>query len=273
MTLLIRLVDPLLPLLHGCTRLFLSPDGDLHQLPFEVLPLADTRLLIDTCQISYLGSGRDVLRFNAGVRAPGFPSIVAADPDFDLGSAPGSSGAIFGRLRGTRIEGLQIASLLGVAPVMAGAVLEAPLKQDMAPGHSPVLLHLATHGFFLIDQSGTWDSSANIDLLDQMGFGLERLAERHIANPLLRSGLALTGVNTWLQRGDLPPEAEDGLLMAEDVTGLDLLDTELVVLSACDTGLGDIHAGEGVFGLRRAFVIAGAKTLVMSLWKVPDHAT
>jgi CHAT domain-containing protein len=90
---------------------------------------------------------------------------------------------------------------------------------------------------------------------------------------MLRSGLALAGANTWLKNGDLPDDAEDGLLTAEDVTGLDLLATELVVLSACETGLGQVHVGEGVFGLRRAFVLAGAKTLVMSLWKVPDEQT
>jgi CHAT domain-containing protein len=92
-------------------------------------------------------------------------------------------------------------------------------------------------------------------------------------NPLLRSGLALAGAQTWLDGKVPPPEAEDGLLTAEDVTGLDLLDTELVVLSACETGLGEVRTGEGVFGLRRAFIVAGARTLVMSLWKVPDEQT
>jgi len=90
---------------------------------------------------------------------------------------------------------------------------------------------------------------------------------------LLCSGLALTGANTWDRGGSLPPEAEDGLLTAEDVSVLDLSATRLVVLSACQTGLGEVRIGEGVFGLRRAFVVAGAKTLIMSLWKVPDMQT
>jgi CHAT domain-containing protein len=89
----------------------------------------------------------------------------------------------------------------------------------------------------------------------------------------LRSGLALAGANTRGLGGSLLPEAEAGLLTAEDVSGMDLVSTELVVLSACETGLGEVRTGEGVFGLRRAFVLAGAKTLVMSLWKVPDEQT
>jgi CHAT domain-containing protein len=102
---------------------------------------------------------------------------------------------------------------------------------------------------------------------------VDRLAGVHWENPLLRSGLLLAGFNTWRAGGRPPEEAGDGMLTAEDVTGMDLLDTELVVLSACETGLGEVHVGEGVFGLRRAFVVAGARTLVMSLWKVPDQQT
>jgi len=102
------------------------------------------------------------------------------------------------------------------------------------------------------------------------------ITEANPANSLseiISSGLALAGANTWLQYRLLPSEAEDGILTAEDVSGIDLSNTELVTLSACETGLGDVLTGEGVFGLRRAFVLAGAQTFVMSLWKVPDEQT
>jgi hypothetical protein len=92
-------------------------------------------------------------------------------------------------------------------------------------------------------------------------------------DPMLRSALAFAGANTWLQGKPVPNEAGKGLVFAQDVAALDLWATELAVLSACQTGIGDIKIGEGVFGLRRAFAVAGAKTLVMSLWSVPDRAT
>jgi hypothetical protein len=102
--------------------------------------------------------------------------------------------------------------------------------------------------------------------------GLDSLTESDLENPLLRSGLALAGANRPRKESDITAEG-DGLLTAADVTGLNLRGTELVVLSACGSGLGEVKLGEGVFGLRRAFSLAGADTLVMSLWKVDDLAT
>jgi CHAT domain-containing protein/tetratricopeptide (TPR) repeat protein len=285
-----KIFDPLVQALGKQTRLLLCPDGGLTWLPFEVLPAGTNGdRLLDRYQISYLATGRDVLRFGAAPTGTPAAPLIAADPDFDLDSqhaAPESpsppapaAGAGRGRcsrdldrgcraerLPHTRIEGQKVATLLGVEPWLDRTVLDAKLKA--VP--SPHLLHLATHGFFLPDQP----HDPNQDRRDLGAVGsTDRLAGANWENPLLRSGLLLAGFNTWRSGGTPPAGAEDGMLTAEDVTGLDLLDTELVVLSACDTGLGAIHAGEGVFGLRRSFIVAGAKTLVMSLWKVPDQHT
>ncbi len=278
------LFDPLVTALRGHTRLFLAPDGDLTRLPFEILPTDDGSHLIDTYQINYLGTGRDVLRFASSSSRQPSPPLVFADPDFDLrseslstpsiirkppeqqSSDPDRSHLRFRRLSGTRAEGEQVATLLGVEPLLAEAALETRVKAT----RSPRLLHIATHGFFLPDQpQGPNKKGPGLTTSSK----LESFLQRHVENQLLRSGLALAGANTWNRGEPLPAEAEDGLLTAEDVSGLDLLDTELVVLSACETGLGEVHIGEGVFGLRRAFVLAGAKTLVMSLWKIPDQQT
>lgn len=284
------LFDPLRPALAGCRRLILSPDGDLSRLPFEVLPTPEGERLIDQYQISYVNVGRDILRFGATFTGEPTAPVVIANPDFDLAGGtkpetgqPGDggrdgggrsrdlerAGLRFGPLPGTHQEGEDIAGLLGVSPIMAEAALEQRLKAVT----SPRILHIATHGFFLPDQERDLNQELpQLAALPGPGNTWERLAHG-LENPLLRSGLALAGANTWLDHGALPPEAEDGLLTAEDVTGLDLLATELVVLSACETGLGQVQVGEGVFGLRRAFMLAGAKTLVMSLWKVPDAQT
>jgi CHAT domain-containing protein len=328
----VAIFDLLLPALDGQTRLLIAPDGELTRLPFEALPGAADRRLIDGYRISYLTCGRDALRLRAAANGTPTSPLVFADPDFDLEldepPAPETEPAAhpvgrrsrdldrhrhthpFPRLPGTRAEGHQIAALLGVQPTMDAAALEGRLK---AQCRSPWILHLATHGFFLTDQqpnlrqaatglgvepigipgegpgAGELSCTPMEDPMLQSGLASDPdllLMEDPVLqglvpdldldlrpDPMLRSGLALAGANTWLKAGNLPEEAEDGLLTAADVTGLDLLATELVVLSACDTGLGQVHVGEGVFGLRRAFVLAGAKTLIMSLWKVPDYQT
>jgi hypothetical protein len=121
-----------------------------------------------------------------------------------------------------------------------------PLKRRQ----SPVILHIASHGYFLDDQP-----------VEPSGRAGDRRAFSAFPAPLLNSGLALAGANTWLRRGVLPAEAEDGLLTAADLATMDLSGTELVVLSACDTGRGRIAVGQGVYGLRRSVGIAGARTL------------
>jgi len=280
--------DPLLTALQGYKRLFLVPDGELTRLPFEVLPCGDCYLIDEYC-ISYLSAGRDLLHFGKLSSHQPTPPVVIADPDFNLAIQDSlisgdnhfllsqqahdlsESRLSFRPLPGTHVEGDQIASLLSVEPLMSASALKSYVKAC----RSPHILHLATHGYFLPQQTpelpgvpfhfSSIDASTVTPIQRWSSFGFE--------NPLLRSGLALAGANTWIRGGLLPREAEDGILTAADVTGLDLLDTELVVLSACETGLGLIAPSEGVFGLRRAFVIAGANTLVMSLWKVPDQQT
>jgi CHAT domain-containing protein len=314
--------DPLISAIgEDCRKLFIAPEGELTRLPFETLPLskdAIIKLVIDDYAITYLTTGRDLLRINKeSDRLPNEP-IVVADPDFDL-NAKSSTGISFmnntsfaysnnlgsaeeiiigmrtsgtpiqgfdrgtihfKRLEGTKDEGEEISKLLGVQPWMGEGVLESKLKSS----RSPQIMHIATHGFFLENQhpdakkeenssfTKVISDQSNVIGVDNTNI-VNRLSNEVLENPMLRSGLALAGANSWIQNKPLPEDAEDGILTAEDVSVMDLSDTELVVLSACETGLGQIHVGEGVFGLRRSFILAGTQTLVMSLWKVPDEHT
>ena len=125
-------------------------------------------------------------------------------------------------------------------------------------GQSPNVLHIATHGFFF---DNTKDNGANT---------LEFIKAK---NPLLRSGLLFAHANYAWEYGSNPYERNDGILTALEISNLDLSNTNLVVLSACETGLGDIKGNEGVYGLQRAFKMAGVKMIIMSLWEVPDIET
>jgi CHAT domain-containing protein len=133
--------------------------------------------------------------------------------------------------------------------------------------HHPRILHIATHGFFLDDQKSKNDPTATRGLA--LGLDAKRVAaQARGENPLLRSGLILAGVNQQQSGAN-----EDGVLTALEATNLDLWGTKLVVLSACEKGLGEVKNGEGVYGLRRALVLAGSESQVMSLWRVADAAT
>lgn len=263
-----ELLDRLIPLVGEASRVYLAPDGDLFELPFDALPIDGGRRLIDLWEITYLATGRDLLRTVAGSSADAGAPLVVADPDFDLGDT-GTTGSrpafdcsalSFEPLEGTRREAQRVAAALEVEALVGPRAVESAVKGR----RSPRVLHIATHGFFLPP-----DSDLGGDEPSDGG----ALSRPMPPNPLLRSGLVLAGARTWCRGGICTDEAEDGVLTAEDVASLDLFDTGLVVLSACESGLGQIQTGEGVHGLRRAFELAGAQTVVMSLWKVGDEVT
>jgi CHAT domain-containing protein len=175
-------------------------------------------------------------------------------------------GLNFAPLPGTRAEANSVHQLLGrgQADLYIG---KAALEDVLMQSHGPKILHLATHGFFLSDQGliAAKDDARGITILSTG----EQPHPVKSENPLLRSGIALAGANRALRAEGL----SNGIVTADKILNLKLKGTEMVVLSACDTGLGEIRSGEGVFGLRRAFTQAGAKSLVMSMWSVPDRET
>jgi CHAT domain-containing protein len=255
--------DPLLPHLAGRRRLLISPDGALQFVPFGLLQTDNGELLIEDYRIDYLSSGRDLLQYAVSPQGSTSP-IVVADPDFDLTSTPGTviAGGPFESSPGFGVEGKWLRWKLGAELWLQHDALKERIRRI----RSPQILHFATHGFVKEPPQNKQDARGMIAvhrtaLTDGDAYPVD--------NPLLRSGLALAGANTGLSGGAPAEGAEDGILTAEDVTALDLLGTELVVLSACDTGRGEVRTGEGVLGLRRAFTVAGARVLVMSLFQVP----
>jgi tetratricopeptide (TPR) repeat protein/CHAT domain-containing protein len=276
--------DPLRPSLKGATQIVVAPDGDLNRLPFEALPAAEGELgdsLIDTLCFSYVVCGRDCVRPVTPSEATG-DAVVVANPNFDLADHGGTGAAlasnemlarnlrtnsiVFRPLPETLEEGRLVAEALGVTPLLRDQATVTAVRNC----RSPRIVHFATHGFFLKD--GLPGGKSDLLLADSPGEELRFRPETGLHNPLLRSGLALAGANTFLSGGHLPSAAGNGLLTAEDIAGINLMGTEMAVLSACDTGIGVVRAGEGVYGLRRAFAVSGARTLVLSLWPVGDAA-
>lgn len=277
--------DPLVAHLEGARHVFVVPDGDVTMVPLAALPVGRGSYLLETGPvIHYLSAERDLLaggRASRGVGllaigGPAFDSRPAlpADPISSLRS-PRSGCAdfrsiSFEALAGTVREVREVSGLWSSnANVQAGEIrtlvgreaAEGAFKLE-APGRR--VLHLATHGFFL-DGDCVRPSSGTRGV-----GGLSAAGRTRVDNPLRLSGLALAGAN---RRAQAKPDEDDGILTAEEVAMLDLHGVEWAVLSACDTGVGEIKAGEGVFGLRRAFQVAGARTVIMSLWSVDDQAT
>ncbi len=270
---------------EGTRRLYIAPDGELSRLPFEAIREPDHSYLVERLAISYLSSGRDLAPLPRPARRPD-SALVLADPDYDsldgkpaVGDALPPDGelkrAALGRARrlaGFAAEAGAVEKLLNGR---RGWRLESKRNQEaseesLAQARRPRLVYCITHGFFLQDlERPRLPEGRKLGLADAEP-GRWRAPEAG-PEPRLRSGLVLAGANRWQERG--AKGLSDGWLTALEVEKLDLWGTELVVLSACDTGRGEVQVGEGVLGLRRAFQIAGAECVLASLWSVPDSET
>ncbi|HEX3086628.1 MAG TPA: CHAT domain-containing tetratricopeptide repeat protein, partial [Pyrinomonadaceae bacterium] len=262
------IMQPVRALLGDATQLLVSPDGELNLVPFAALVDEHGRYLIQRYSITYLTSGRDLLRMQVASESKSGP-LVVANPSFGEQAMTGAvvtnstsgrsaTDTYFAPLTATENEARSIQTLFPDATVLTGSkATETAIKQVAAPR----ILHLATHGFFLDDEPAIVRGR---DVSEVTSRATQWAANE---NPLLRSGLAFAGAN--LRNG----KDDDGILTALEATGLNLWGTKLVVLSACDTGVGEVRTGEGVYGLRRAFTLAGAEALVMSLWPISDFTT
>jgi CHAT domain-containing protein/tetratricopeptide (TPR) repeat protein len=296
-----RLVwDPLTAHLSGASTVFVVPDGALNLVSFPSLPTGTTRYLVETGPVLHLlTTERDLLRGGAASPGRGLLAVGGASYNAAPGSSVGPSmrgtdggcdrvALQFDDLPGARNEVADIARLWsarlekGTTPgrdeltVLNGRAASKAAVLKLAAGRR--VLHFATHGFFL--GSECRPAAANTRSVGGLvstapttaGPATARPAvtSQQSRNPLLISGLAFAGAN---RRGFVGAERDAGILTAEEVASLDLHGTEWAVLSACETGLGEIKTGEGVVGLRRAFQIAGVRTVIMSLWSVEDQAT
>ena len=242
------------PLVAGKKMLYLSPDGVYNQLNINTLKQPGGDYLENRFDIVTIGNSKDMLALKSRKAVVKKDAFVLGFPDY-AGAAPA--------LPGTKVEIEGITKILktagyAVTQMTQKLATEANLKAVKGPS----LMHIATHGYFLVDSDGK-GSAMGVD------------AENAKNNPLLRSGLILAGApdpNKEQASVDLQSN-DNGILTAYEAMNLNLEGTDLIVLSACETGLGEVKAGEGVYGLQRSFLVAGANALIMSLWKVDDEAT
>lgn len=277
---------------NNIKSVYIAPDGVYNKISLNSLyNISNGKFLLDEINIRMLSSTRELVEERVDGTSPqpqaylfGFPnyrfeissaSEAVSDEEKNFHLIASATSEMypyrFGitRLPGTQQEVNYIEDILqefqwDTYKFMENVALEENIKQVK----NPSLLHIATHGYFMSD----------LPLDDEnkvFGIHLKSMA----TNPLLRSGLLLTGAENTIMASELDEEivrdkdAEDGILTAYEAMNLDLNGTDLVVLSACETGLGDVRNGEGVYGLQRAFLMAGANSVMMSLWKVNDLAT
>ncbi|MDJ0519302.1 MAG: tetratricopeptide repeat protein [Trichodesmium sp. MO_231.B1] len=274
-------MEPIRQKLGNAKHILLSPDSQLNLIPFAALVDENNQYLVENYTITYLTSGRDLIRIDLDFPTKQAPILVAAPNYNEPGKttleplatnnsrssnqrSPDAENLKFGLLFNTKVEAEAIEPMLNVKALMGSEATENAIKQVK----SPEIVHIATHGFFLEDLETPPPSDfGRGGLILESDFGIQALPFVPVENPLLRSGIALAGAN--IRKSG----TEDGIMTALEIANLNLAGTKLVVLSACDTGVGEVNVGEGVYGLRRALSIAGSESQVISLWKVDDSTT
>ncbi|HVO60821.1 MAG TPA: CHAT domain-containing tetratricopeptide repeat protein [Terriglobales bacterium] len=294
--------QPLESVIGGVRRVYVSTDGVLNQVALGVAPDNAGHLLMEKYDLRIVSNTKDLLRQRHRRPSRENTAVVMGNPLFDLDEAQQrvavralrltrqtektkqmkAGKTVTVKLAGaqrlrdlrtktldplpeTQKEAKKVSKLLRDQHWNVGLYTRKQALEERVKGvQGPRVLHLATHGFFESDQE--WRQR---DLEREGGAGYSSGLE----DPMLRSGLYLTGANRTLEGMTPPADMDDGVLTAYEATLIDLQGTELVVLSACETGLGELRNGEGVFGLRRAFQEAGAEAVLMSMWSVPDRET
>lgn len=272
--------EPLQSMLSGVKKIYMAPAGLLNRVAFNALAIDSNRYLIDEYelhQLSTIGEIADEKPMTAKDPAEAVclyggidfeqsepvikdnPTVIKLPESMQRSIRGGRWNSLPGTLEEVKAIGQLIQRLQKKMTLLSGkAATEESLKQ--LSGQSPAILHLATHGFSLPDVS------KNREFRKGNQFSLAE-------NPLMRAGIILAGANKVWSGGPSVNGKEDGIVTAYEIAGLDLGQTELVVLSACETALGDIRGTEGVFGLQRAFKLAGVRKMILSLWQVPDRET
>ena len=287
---------PLQKLLEGKSRIYFAPSGMLHRINFSAISNEENRFVSDQFQLVRLGSTRHLVFPTSSVNQQANNAVVFGGIQYDADSTAFiSDDASFEPLKEldrtelsfsntdstfrtgnwnflyyTAREVETIAKLLKennheVETFRDYQATEDSFKSLGKTTPSPKIIHIATHGFFFPD------SELNSQIEEKTG---QEPIFKISGDPMIRSGLIMAGGNhAWKTGESIKPGMEDGILTAYEISQMDLSNTVLVVLSACETGLGDINGNEGVYGLQRAFKIAGVKYLIMSLWQVPDKET
>ncbi len=246
------------------STIFLSPDGVYNQINLEAIPSPDGKYVIDNANIVIVNNTKDlflrkVKAKQAGATSSNNTATMFGNPTFYLTA---STDRNIPPLPGTEREVKELEDLLKQKGWTTSEYVETSASEERVKEmESPKIFHIATHGFYTaeIEGNGTEELTENEAMLTE--------------NPLLKTGLLLKGAGDVLNKTKYNYNLESGILTAYEAMNLNLDKTDLVVLSACETGLGEIANGEGVYGLQRAFLVAGAKVLIMSMFKVDDEAT